>query len=131
MCNGVCQSWNLPCNGTCSGFMSVKKRALVGGEVLSYMDRFWKCPSEDTCISSYELCNQADTEDLRYGGNLQCENNVQKSRLVCDNPDKFDLILNCTGRGSVQCPGNKTQQCIFGEDICNGNIDCIDRYSIL
>ncbi len=130
MCNGECQSWNLMCNGTCADFMSVQKRFSWVKELENYTDRFWKCPFEEKCISAFELCNQADI-DKRYGGNLNCENNIQKSRLVCDNPDKFDVILNCTGRNLIQCSGNKTVQCIYGKDICNGIIDCVDRYRFL
>jgi hypothetical protein len=115
MCNGKCQSVNLPCNGTCSGFIED--------------ELFWKCPFEtNKCISNYLLCNRIDKG---YSSDLKCENNIQKSRLVCDNPNKFDVILNCTGRNSVQCPGNKTQQCIFGSEICDETINCVDRYSIL
>jgi hypothetical protein len=128
MCNGECQSWNLLCNGTCPGFVAVNKYKNIIGHPLIYTDRFWKCPTEDICISAFHLCNQAekDAQD-----DLQCENVIHKSRLVCDNPDEFGVILNCTKNGLVQCPGNKTQQCIYGEDICNGIVNCIDRYCIL
>jgi hypothetical protein len=123
MCNGVCQSWNLPCNGTC----------FVDENFLSIYDNdawniFWKCPDEDKCISPFQLCNQAKADEDE---SVNCENVINKSRLLCDNPDKFDLILNCTKQNRIQCPGNKTQQCIKSEHICNGIIDCIDRYSIL
>jgi hypothetical protein len=127
MCNGECQSWNLPCNGTClpvDNFFSL----FLPDEMLNPQDNFWKCPYEDKCISPFQLCNQANTDEE---DNVNCENVINKSRLFCDNPDKFDVILNCTNQNLIQCPGNKTQQCIYGEHICNGIIDCIDRYSIL
>ncbi len=89
-----------------------------------YTDRFWKCPYENKCISALHLCNQAEKGRIQH---ITCENGIHKSRMVCDNPDQFDVILNCTKNGLVQCPGNKTQQCIFGEEICNGIVDCIDR----
>jgi hypothetical protein len=127
MCNGECQSWNLPCNGTCPG--------IIGH--LIYQGSFWKCPYEDKCISPFQLCNQANTDgedslaDADEEDNVNCENVINKSRLLCDNPDKFDVILNCTKQNLIQCPGNKTQQCIYGQHICNRIIDCVDRYSIL
>jgi hypothetical protein len=96
------------------------------GERWNYMDRYWKCPFENTCISAFQLCNQAEKEYI-YNDIFKCEDGINQSKLVCDNPDQFDVILNCTKNGLVQCPGNKTQQCIFGEDICNGVIDCMDR----
>jgi hypothetical protein len=154
MCNGVCQSWYLPCNGTCLAdeiFLSLDH------ELWNHPDSFWKCPYEDKCISPFQLCNQANTDEKGNQANtdeegsladtdeedslagaaeeasysVNCENVINKSRLLCDNPDKFDVILNCTKLNLIQCPGNKTQQCIYGEHICNGIIDCIDRYSIL
>ncbi len=172
MCNGVCQSWNLPCNGTC---LADKKILSLDHELWNHPDSFWKCPYEDKCISPFQLCNQANTDEKGNQANtdeegsladtdeedsladtdeegsladtdeedsladadeeasysVNCENVINKSRLLCDNPDKFNVILNCTKLNSIQCPGNKTQQCIFGEHICNGIIDCIDRYSIL
>jgi hypothetical protein len=126
MCNGVCQDWNLPCNGTCRGFSKLYVKDS------SYWDALWKCPFEDVCISIFHLCNPAhwqqypnkDTDSLFH---LECKNGINKSRLVCDNADKFDVILNCTDRNLQPCPGNKTQQCIFGEAFCNGIIDCMDR----
>jgi hypothetical protein len=127
MCNGVCQSWNLPCNGTC---LADEKILSLDDKEWNHPDSFWKCPYEDKCISPFQLCNQADT-DKEDSDNVNCENVINKSRLLCDNPDKFDVILNCTKQNRIQCPGNKTQQCIYGEHICNGIIDCIDRYSIL
>jgi hypothetical protein len=129
MCNGKCQSLNLPCNGTCPGFMSVKRNRIVPGYPDHYTDRFWKCPFEDKCISAFQLCNQIKLDHLDKVGDVTCKNGIHKSRLVCDNPDQFDVIINCTKNGMVQCPGNKTQQCIYGEVICNGVIDCIDRYT--
>ncbi len=125
MCNGVCQSWYLPCNGTC--LADEKILSFDDYDGWNYRDSFWKCPYEDKCISLFQLCNQANTGF----NNVNCENVINKSRLLCDNHDKFDVILNCTDQNLIQCPGNKTQQCIFGEHICNGIIDCIDRYSIL
>jgi hypothetical protein len=79
------------------------------------------------------LCNQAEIDPLirNTAGKVACENGINQSRLVCDNPDQFDVIINCTKNVLVQCPGNKTQQCIYGEVICNGVIDCIDRYKLL
>jgi hypothetical protein len=129
MCNGECQSWNLPCNGTCLGFVSVEKTWLED-YFIYYTDRFWKCPFEDKCISAFHLCNQAEKDLLDQQENFQCENGIHKSRLVCDNPDEFEVILNCTKQNLTQCPGKKTQQCIFGEEFCNGVIDCMDRYNI-
>ncbi len=132
MCNGECQSWHLPCNGTCPGFISVKRHDSIVGDRDPDYDRFWKCPSEDKCMSSFLLCNQMGNNfgPLKYTEE-RCENESHRSRLVCDNPDEFDVILNCTKQNLIQCPGNKTQQCIFGEEICNGVIDCIDRYKML
>ncbi len=126
MCNGVCQSWNLPCNGTC--LADEKFLSLYDIYAWNHPDSFWKCPYEDKCISPFQLCNQANKEG---SNNVNCENVINKSRLLCNNPDKFDVILNCTKQNLIQCPGNKTQQCIYGEHICNGIIDCVDRYSIL
>ncbi len=132
MCNGECQSRNLPCNGTCPGFISVKRHWLLVGYPKYYADRFWKCPFEDKCISAFQLCNQVEIDPLirKQADDITCKNGIQKSRLVCDNPDEFDVILNCTKQNLIQCPGNKTQQCIFGEEICNGVIDCLDRYEL-
>jgi hypothetical protein len=113
MCNGQCQSWNLPCNGTCPSELG-----------------FWKCPFLDACMPASHLCNQVEKKEEEKN-DFKCENNIHKARLVCDNPDKFDVTLNCEDKGLIQCPGNKTQQCIYGEDICNGKIDCIDRYGNL
>jgi hypothetical protein len=127
MCNGECQSLNLPCNGTCSGFMSVDRYLIISGVPPRYTDIFWKCPFEDKCISAFQLCNQVELDHLDIVGDVTCKNGIHKSRLVCDNPDQFDVIINCMKNGMVQCPGNKTQQCIYGEVICNGVIDCIDR----
>jgi hypothetical protein len=132
MCNGECQSLNLPCNGTCPGFMSVKRHWSFGLEPKRYTDIYWKCPSEDLCISSFHLCNQVEKDHLlkTRADDVTCKNEINKSRLVCDNPDQFDVILNCTKQNLIQCPWNKTQQCIFGEEICNGIVDCIDRYKL-
>jgi hypothetical protein len=120
--------------------MSVEKRFSYYGDIRNYADRFWKCPYEDKCISAFHMCNQAVTDYIfdpqenyfpanrdKDVVNVNCENVINKSRLVCDNPDQFEVILNCTKQNLIQCPGNKTQQCIFGEHICNGIIDCVDR----
>ncbi len=59
-----------------------------------------------------------------------CSNDVQKSRRICNNPEQFHVVMNCTGKDLIQCPGNNNEQCIFGEDICNGIYDCIDRFDL-
>jgi hypothetical protein len=130
MCNGVCQSWYLPCNGTC--FVDETILSLDDYDALNSLNSlnsFWKCPSEDKCISAFHLCNGVEIQK-HLEDNHECQNRIHKSRLVCNNPDKFDVIFNCTKQNLIQCPGNNTQ-CINSEHICNGIIDCIDRYSIL
>jgi len=127
LCNGVCQSWYDPCdNGRCRGFMSVYKEVLVDIDFNYHIDTYWKCPYEEKCISSDNFCN--NIERAIPGPRDKCRNNVQKSREVCDNPDKYNFELNCTSKNLIFCPGNKTQQCIFNEDLCNGFYNCVDRY---
>ena len=58
-----------------------------------------------------------------------CNDFSHKSREFCDNPDKFGFNLNCSSLNLLQCPGNKTQQCIQAEKLCNGVFDCTDRWA--
>ena len=126
LCNGVCQSWYDPCdNGRCRGFMSVFQPQVVGNDLNHYIDTYWKCPDEEKCISSDHFCNNI----MRSPPSPRdtCFNDAQKSRIFCENPDKFNFNLNCSSNNLIFCPGNKTQQCIYNEDLCNGFYDCNDR----
>ena len=126
-CNGQLQSWSLSCNGTCIGGGALDQFDLsqfnIDGSVADF---YWKCPNEYKCISSENLCNKnsSSSEALRQN---RCELDIQNSRKVCDNPDAYEFKLNCSRRGQLQCPGNKTQQCINERNICDGEYNCVDR----
>jgi len=69
-------------------------------------DTYWKCPDEEKCISSEYICNSIishypEPQDT-------CFYHTEKSRKVCENPDKFNFNLNCTSKDLIFCPGNKT-----------------------
>ena len=126
-CNGKYLSWNEPCIDTCRGFESIKREYGLGDpDTDQLIDTYWKCPNESKCVSSYHLCN--NKKSGQFNG---CTNNTHKSREFCDNPNKYVFNLNCSSLNLIQCPGNKSQQCIYSEELCNGIYDCTDRYASL
>ena len=127
LCNGKPQSWSEPCDGKCRGFEFLQRRGQLTDYDYNYInDAYHRCPNEDKCISTDYLCNYI--AKTLPGERDTCKDNFHKSRKLCDNPDKYGFSLNCTKDScSIQCPGNKTQQCIYYEELCNGKFDCTDR----
>ena len=125
-CNGEYQGLNEPCDGTCRGFDIIRSlhTRRFGSDSDYTIDTYWKCPNESKCVSSYHLCNNQNQES---GSSRDCFKNSHKSREFCDNPDKYGFNLNCSSLNLLQCPGNKTQQCIRTEHLCDGVFHCTDR----
>lgn len=126
LCNGYPHSWYDPCDGKCRGFEFLERSGRLTDFDYNYViDTYYQCPHEEKCISSNFLCNNVASSVP--GEKDSCKGNLHKSREYCDNPEKFGFSLNCSSRNAVQCPGRKTQQCIYYEDLCNGKFDCNDR----
>ena len=139
-CGSDCLPLNRTCNGTCRAFKSYfwpghaypERHRLYDTPRDSYppadiTDTYYKCPNEDLCISSNKMCKGLGDAKIAPSDDA-CDKESHLSREFCDHPDKYGITLNCSTNSRIQCPGNKTQQCIVGGQLCDGKFDCVDRY---
>ena len=125
-CNGQLQSLSMPCHGICHGSGTKEHFDLFAKTGVTFDEHFyWKCPNDGKCIPLGTLCSK---EMIKIDGlKKSCSNDIQNSREICDHPEKYEFNLDCSARGLLQCPGNKTQQCINEWKVCDGKFDCTDR----
>jgi len=57
--------------------------------------------------------------------NLTCSDWFDQSKELCENPEKYHLKVDCSF--GTQCSGHRKGQCIYDDEICNGQLDCLDR----
>jgi hypothetical protein len=131
LCNGKCIPWEEPCDGKClsdvHGFLNY---SYAGKPYPSYesvlKETYWKCPNDNKCISSFKFCSSYNHPNPYYGLGLRCPHRVEVSREVCENPNKYNISLNCEERGLFSCKGHRAQ-CIRRENVCDGFLQCMDR----
>ncbi len=57
--------------------------------------------------------------------NKTCSDLFDQSKELCENPEKYNLKVDCPY--GLQCMGHRKGQCVYDEQICDGQLDCIDR----
>jgi len=89
-------------------------------------ETFWKCPNANQCVSSFKFCSSFNFANAQYYSLGSCPNISEASRKVCENPQKYNISLNCEERGFFKCTGHR-EQCILTENVCDGFLQCMDR----
>lgn len=121
ICNGQCQSSDLPCNGDCldkdqfiCGDKCVTDRREnvweCDGRCLNLTSpcngacpkNFWKCPNEDKCILEDFVCSD------KFDINQTCSNFVEHSKDFCEKNKVFkDEAVRCLEKGMIECKGER------------------------
>ncbi len=58
--------------------------------------------------------------------NKTCSDLFDQSKELCENPEKYHLKVDCPPFG-LQCSGHRKGQCVFNDEICDGQLNCLDR----
>ncbi len=53
-----------------------------------------------------------------------CLDSSDQSRELCENPEKYHLKPACS---EVQCSGHRRGQCVTNKQMCDEELDCMDR----
>ncbi len=131
-CGDKCIPFEEPCNGKCLsdvyGFLTYEYQSFtytIAAERVA-KETFWKCPNANQCVSSFKFCSSFNFANAQYYSLGSCPNISEASRKVCENPQKYNISLNCEERGFFKCTGHR-EQCILTENVCDGFLQCMDR----